>query len=580
MSSKGIFRLSVALLAGAFLLSVLLAQQAIHARQLHRTLAMRALQDHAQFAAWQAANHARTEISAVHFGAFIGAIRYLGQHPQEWGDRAWLERIVRQQRDVCACTDGIRFFFTLDPDGRFEPGDASDDPVAEWVRDTLQLVVRASPSVPPAPQVVRSISGTTRRLAVIVSNSTPGSFYGRPGGTPAAVVFLTARDSTGAPVRTYGFVSDPVAFAQPIFARMLEHQRLLPPSVVAGIRADSLLALTVRSPSGGVLFRSPVAFPDSFAATETLMRGQGMLQLQLTLNPALAARSIGGIPDSRLAALVAALLLSGSMMGIVWVILRRQQMLVHMRDDFVATVSHELRTPLAQIRLLAELLHLGRPMPEDVRLRSARVIDQEARRLSLLVENVLSFSRASRRVAPRVAAATELMAEVRDIVDSFLPLAQRNGASVEVQGEGDVHAEIDPAALRQILLNLLDNANRYGPGGQTITVEVGRSGDVAQLRVEDEGAGIPAGEEARIFEPYYTLPHDSPASRVGTGIGLAVVRELVTRNGGRVRVERARGGGARFVVELPAVERMGGGAGVSAPAPRELHLDAGSVRQR
>jgi len=114
-----------------------------------------------------------------------------------------------------------------------------------------------------------------------------------------------------------------------------------------------------------------------------------------------------------------------------------------------------------------------------------------------------------------------------------------------------VPALIDAAAYRQIVLNLLENAVRYGPPGQTITVRVERTDDAARLIVEDEGPGVAPSDRERIWVPFVRLTSQRRAP-TGTGIGLAVVRDLTARHGGRAWVERAAEGGARFIIELPS----------------------------
>jgi signal transduction histidine kinase len=112
----------------------------------------------------------------------------------------------------------------------------------------------------------------------------------------------------------------------------------------------------------------------------------------------------------------------------------------------------------------------------------------------------------------------------------------------------------DRDALRQILLNLLDNAVKYGPAGQTITVSSEIVGDRARISVEDQGPGIPHTDRLRVWEPYVRLNRDVESATGGSGIGLSVVRELVTLHGGRTRAEGAPSGGARVVIELPLTQ--------------------------
>jgi signal transduction histidine kinase len=118
-----------------------------------------------------------------------------------------------------------------------------------------------------------------------------------------------------------------------------------------------------------------------------------------------------------------------------------------------------------------------------------------------------------------------------------------------------VIAPVDKSALRQTLLNLLDNAVKYGPTAQTVVVAMAAEHGLVRVAVEDEGPGIALAERDRIWTPFYRLERDANSAVAGSGIGLAVVRELVTQHGGRVWVERGRTGGARFVVELPGARR-------------------------
>jgi len=138
-----------------------------------------------------------------------------------------------------------------------------------------------------------------------------------------------------------------------------------------------------------------------------------------------------------------------------------------------------------------------------------------------------------------------------------------------------VTARGDADALRRILLNLLDNAVRYGPAGQTVTVAVERAGAWARIVVEDEGPGVPASDRERIWKPFVRLDDARDESLTGCGIGLSIVGELVALHGGRRGVRSRPGGGAAFHIEIPAVPGE-----VMATAPvddaRGLPLGSGS----
>jgi signal transduction histidine kinase len=240
-------------------------------------------------------------------------------------------------------------------------------------------------------------------------------------------------------------------------------------------------------------------------------------------------------------------------MIIAMIQLRRESELSALRTQFVSGVSHELRTPLAQIRMFAETLVLGRVRTDDERRRSLEIIDQEARRLTHLVENLLHFSR-SERQSVRVAPVPTLLGPcVRGMVESFTPLAETRRVRLLTSLPDGIVASVDESALRQMLLNLLDNAVKYGPDGQTVTVGLDPvRNDRTRLWVQDQGPGVPPGDRERIWEQFWRLERDRGSAIAGTGIGLSVVRELATLHRGRVWVEGAPGGGARFVLELPA----------------------------
>jgi signal transduction histidine kinase len=228
--------------------------------------------------------------------------------------------------------------------------------------------------------------------------------------------------------------------------------------------------------------------------------------------------------------------------------LLRERALVRLRTEFVASVSHELRTPLTQIRMFAETLLMGRVRSDEERTHALAVIDRESRRLAQLVDNILQFSRGERGHLRLTRERRDVAALLRESVDAFAPLAKARGMKIAVDAPATLVAEIDADAMRQIVLNLLDNAAKYGPDGQTIvvTLEAG-----LRLTVEDEGPGIPERDRERVWQRYVRLEREEERAIAGAGIGLAVVRDLVRLHGGTARVEQGSRG-ARFVVEVPA----------------------------
>jgi signal transduction histidine kinase len=147
----------------------------------------------------------------------------------------------------------------------------------------------------------------------------------------------------------------------------------------------------------------------------------------------------------------------------------------------------------------------------------------------------------------------DLSAFLADISGGFQPIAEALGQQLRVDAAVACAARADREWLTQIVLNLLDNATKYGPTGQTVTLFVDRDDQQARIVVEDQGPGIPSADRERIFAPFVRLSRDHEARTGGTGIGLAVAADLIAAMGGRIWAAES-GHGARFVIALPAVE--------------------------
>ena len=225
------------------------------------------------------------------------------------------------------------------------------------------------------------------------------------------------------------------------------------------------------------------------------------------------------------------------------------------RQELLAAVAHELRTPLSIIEgnLEAMLDGVREPTPDLI-----ATLHTQSALLSQLVTDLRDLSLADARQLSLSRRPVDLVALCRESVDAMSLWIEEHKVTVEVRGEGDTTADVDPDRLRQVVQNLLHNAVRFTPaGGQVrITVkEIARDrGRWVALEVEDEGPGIPPENLTRVFEPFYRADPSRSRASGGTGMGLAVVRLLVQVHGGDVRAENRPGGGSRFVVQLPAEE--------------------------
>lgn len=331
---------------------------------------------------------------------------------------------------------------------------------------------------------------------------------------------------------------------------------LLPESLAGGAVTNDLLYLQMRDSVGEVLFETGARVADSALVSRTLSDEYGGVfrghTLTAAIDPAFAeSLIIGGLPRSRLPVAVAVILLAiGMLIAAIWQ-LQRENAVMQMRSNFVAEVSHELRTPLTQIRMFTESLMFDRIRSSDEKRRALSIINRESQRLGNMVENILRFSDGDRFSTELKLEAQDLQTIVESVGDEFQVLAAATDSVVETSAEPGIIAKVDADAIRQILLNLLDNAIKYGPHAQTVTVTLRKDANSARLAVIDQGPSVPISQRRKIWNAYYRLDRERDSAIAGTGIGLAIVADLVAKHHGVARVEDSESGGARFVIELP-----------------------------
>ena len=364
-----------------------------------------------------------------------------------------------------------------------------------------------------------------------------------------------SHESRGATV--FGLVLTADAFV-PALARAFDEDDLLPPALTNGLGNRELFVARVRGPGGRIVYESAADATSGIFVELDLAERLGGMTFELRVRPEAVDHLVaGGVPGSRLPFVLALLLLASGLLGAAVWQLRQEAALAALREDFVSGVSHQLRTPLTQIRMFGETLLLGRVRNAEERERAAEIIVDEAKRLTHQVDNVLMFSQGLREPLPLNPVRTDLGVLVEEVAEGFEPLALAQGVAIERNIEPGVVCLIDAEATRQVVLNLLDNAVKYGAGGTHVEVGVRRTAGAAAVWIEDGGPGVPRSERDRIFKPYVRLDRDRKSATAGSGIGLAVVREVIEAQGGSVRVEEggrepgAREPGARFVIELP-----------------------------
>jgi len=219
------------------------------------------------------------------------------------------------------------------------------------------------------------------------------------------------------------------------------------------------------------------------------------------------------------------------------------------RVSFVNQVSHELKTPLTNIRLYAELLEETLDEEDDDSQRYLGIIRTEAQRLSRLIGNILTFARKQRNTL-RLEARPGVLAEIAEgVVEQFRPSLESQGITVELQAGDRRTVTVDADVVAQILGNLIGNVQKYAAFGRYLGIELRSEGARSYLRVSDRGPGIPAAHAGKIFQPFYRISSRLNDGVSGTGIGLALARELARLHGGDLRLLPSASG-ATFEVEL------------------------------
>ena len=221
------------------------------------------------------------------------------------------------------------------------------------------------------------------------------------------------------------------------------------------------------------------------------------------------------------------------------------------KTTFVANVSHELKTPLTSIRLFAELLLQKRQPDEKRREEYLHIMVAEAERLSHLVDNVLAFSRQESGSVSRRRAPLDLGVLTAEVGEQLRPHLEREGFDVLVEADSPLPVEGDGEGLRQVLMNLLSNAEKYTGNVRSVELVARPEGREAVVEVRDRGIGVEGRYAERIFHDFFRVDDTLTAPRRGTGLGLSIARGIARDHGGDVTYAPRPGGGSVFALHLP-----------------------------
>lgn len=367
-------------------------------------------------------------------------------------------------------------------------------------------------------------------------------------------------DYAGSPLAGDGFEVwlMPRIVVEDIFQRALAENKFLIPAYVAP--AVTVPGLGLLSPDAPAIRDEKMLLGEAeeMAGTQYAVEG-----FRFELKFYLGSREQMLAAERRRAKLFGALILGAVLAAVAGLLaarraFRRQLQLNEEKSNFVSSVSHELRAPIASVRLMAENLARGKLSSPERQGEYFHFIMQECRRLSSLIENVLDFSRIEQGRKQYEFEPSNLVALTETTVKLMAPYAAEKGVRLEyipALRTPIAELKVDGRALQQALVNLIDNAVKHSPQGETVTVGMeGETGGAVLLYVADHGPGIPAVEHEKIFERFYRLGSELRRETQGVGIGLSVVKHIVEAHGGRIRVRSEPGEGSRFTIELPAGE--------------------------
>ncbi len=282
---------------------------------------------------------------------------------------------------------------------------------------------------------------------------------------------------------------------------------------------------------------------------QTIMRSRETVSEELTIPNGERTLQVNGSPmlDSH-----------GQRIGCVLVItdITRIRRLETMRRDFVANVSHELKTPITSISGFTETLLEGAADDPDARHRFLGIIQRQARRLTSILEDLLTLSRleynAQGNEIPR--RLTALRPLLENAAKTWHTVAADKGMTLAIDCDPALQASIDAPLIEQAMINLIGNAVKYGPPKTGIAIGAERDETEIRLNVKDEGPGIARHHLTRLFERFYRIDKGRSRDMGGTGLGLAIVKSIAVAHGGRADVDSAPGKGSVFTIHLPPSE--------------------------
>lgn len=231
--------------------------------------------------------------------------------------------------------------------------------------------------------------------------------------------------------------------------------------------------------------------------------------------------------------------------------IKREVQLAQNKSDFVSNVSHEIRTPLALISMFAETLLLDRVKSEEKKREYYMIITKETQRLSGIVNKILNFSQTEAGKKNLHIEPQDLSAQVEEVLNTYDFHLKNKGFDYTRELSHGIIVQADQEAFTEIMINLIDNAIKYSPEHKELNIRTGVEQGMGWVAIEDHGAGISKSDQKHIFDKFYRVSSGDLAKSPGTGLGLALVKQLVEKQQGKISVKSEQGKGTTFTIYFP-----------------------------
>jgi len=246
--------------------------------------------------------------------------------------------------------------------------------------------------------------------------------------------------------------------------------------------------------------------------------------------------------------IVLALFLLGMLLVITLILrdINREKQMASLKSGFISNVSHELKSPITSINMFAESMLLGRVKNSAREKQYLEMIMKESGRLKRMINNILDFSKIENQQQKYHLSECEMSSVVGSVLEEMDFWVKLKQIKLESDLDKRITALIDREKIKQVLTNLISNAIRYTPESGKIEVKLYRNGNKSQIDIKDNGIGIPQGEEGKIFQKFYRVTAEETKGISGTGLGLAVVKEIIEAHKWKIQVSSERGEGSIF----------------------------------